>query len=110
MSKWLSRFSTQERQSPSDKPDTLASKPAPEPSELRTLTEEYNRNGRVRIKSTWAGTVWLVATPELATGCDGTTYMPDELKFMVKLSEHERQVTHGVKREFGGTIEPEGSY
>ncbi len=74
--------------------------------DLEELTAEYSRNGRIRIESDWAGVVWLVATPVLTEGHDGVKYTPKELRFMVNLSAHEREVTHNLKRQFGGTIEP----
>jgi hypothetical protein len=72
----------------------------------RTLTTEYRRAGRICIESDWAGTVWLVVSEEHVRGNeDGCVYFPYEIAFMIELSERERRILHGFKRQFGGRIE-----
>jgi len=74
--------------------------------EVELLSAEYQRVGRIRIESDWAGTVWLVATVAKLRGDeDGSVYFPEEIKFIVRLSASERQLLHGFKKQFGGTIQ-----
>ena len=79
---------------------------AEEHAETEFLNAAYQRTGRIRIESEWAGPVWLVVSIEQVRGDeDGSVYFPNEIPFMVDLSPRDRQLVHGVKQRFGGTIE-----
>jgi hypothetical protein len=70
------------------------------------LAIEFQRTGRIRIESDWAGTVWLVVSNDQLRGDeDGSVYFPHEIPFLVNLSARERRLVDGFKRRFGGTFE-----
>lgn len=62
----------------------------------------------LRIESTEYGTLWLISNESCRSLADTgePTYTAREARFVLKLSEHERQVTHGFKKEFGGQVQP----
>jgi len=75
-------------------------------SGIDDVLSEYLRVGSIRIDSDWAGTVWMVATRQHATGReDGVVYHADEIRILMDLSPSERILVHGFKKRFGGWLE-----
>lgn len=95
---------TETNQSPNSVSNSIESTHSSD--EIETLSAEYQRTGRIRIESDWAGPIWLVVSAGRRRGHeDGSVYSPDEVAFMVELSARERRILHGFKQQFGGRIE-----
>jgi hypothetical protein len=72
-------------------------------NELKTLTEEYRRNGRIRIEGPWEGGAWLVVDYDHADDIrEGAVYSEELWPDFVKLDpEHKLQI-HEFLCQLGG--------
>jgi hypothetical protein len=72
-------------------------------NELKTLTEEYKRNGRIRIEGPWEGGAWLVVDYDHADDItEGGVYSEELWPDFVKLDPEHKVQIHEFLCQLGG--------